>query len=94
MTSATPTAPSSLATIVPARGLRNKNPGNLRHSAAFAWLGEIEPDAADDFLVVKRRRLAHVRLPNEDSIFEAAVQGVSAGQEAGYVTQSGIQRLS
>jgi hypothetical protein len=31
-------------TIAPARGLRNRNPGNLRHNAAFAWLGEIEPD--------------------------------------------------
>jgi hypothetical protein len=27
------------------RGLRNRNPGNLRHNAAIRWLGEIEPDA-------------------------------------------------
>ena len=27
------------------RGLRNRNPGNLRHSHAVRWLGEIEPDA-------------------------------------------------
>jgi hypothetical protein len=33
------------ATLAPARGLRNKNPGNLRHNAAFDWLGEIAPDA-------------------------------------------------
>ncbi len=35
----------SPVTVAPARGLRNRNPGNLRHNAAFAWLGEIEPDA-------------------------------------------------
>lgn len=28
-----------------ARGLRNRNPGNLRHSPAIAWNGELEPDA-------------------------------------------------
>lgn len=27
------------------RGLRNHSPGNLRHSTAFTWLGEIAPDA-------------------------------------------------
>ena len=32
------------ATGSPARGLRDKNPGNLRHSAANKWRGEIEPD--------------------------------------------------
>jgi hypothetical protein len=30
---------------VVARGIRNRNPGNLRHTSAFAWQGEIEPDA-------------------------------------------------
>lgn len=34
---------SQTATL--SRGLRNRNPGNLRHNAAFTWLGEIEPDA-------------------------------------------------
>ncbi len=28
-----------------ARGLRNRNPGNLRHVPSNAWQGEIEPDA-------------------------------------------------
>lgn len=28
-----------------ARGLRNNNPGNLRHSAEFTWDGELDPDA-------------------------------------------------
>lgn len=27
-----------------ARGIRNKNPGNLRHSSAFVWEGEQKPD--------------------------------------------------
>ncbi len=27
-----------------ARGLRNNNPGNLRHSAAFKWRGEVDRD--------------------------------------------------
>jgi hypothetical protein len=27
------------------RGLRNRNPGNLRHSTAFTWHGELAPDA-------------------------------------------------
>ncbi len=27
-----------------ARGLRNSNPGNLRHSRAYEWKGELEPD--------------------------------------------------
>jgi len=30
---------------VPARGIRNRNPGNLRHTPAFTWQGELEPDA-------------------------------------------------
>lgn len=30
------------------RGIRNKNPGNIRHSAAFTWRGELPPDA-DNF---------------------------------------------
>lgn len=27
------------------RGIRNNNPGNLKHSTAFTWDGELEPDA-------------------------------------------------
>ena len=28
------------------RGIRNKNPGNIRHNDAFSWLHEIQPDEA------------------------------------------------
>lgn len=31
-------------TLRPARGLRNRSPGNLRHNPAIKWRGEIEPD--------------------------------------------------
>ena len=33
-----------MTTYLGARGLRNRNPGNLRHTAAFTWRGEIAPD--------------------------------------------------
>jgi hypothetical protein len=34
-----------MTTYTAARGLRNRNPGNLRHSQAFTWRGEIAPDS-------------------------------------------------
>jgi hypothetical protein len=39
------TLQTATSSPVVARGIRNRNPGNLRHNSAFAWQGEIEPDA-------------------------------------------------
>jgi hypothetical protein len=36
---------TTISPLAPARGIRNRSPGNLRHSPAIAWQGELAPDA-------------------------------------------------